>query len=193
MAAHVVWPDGKENAPVHIEVCGSSDEILRDGFISTFLKSAPVQALGVVIDADDAAAGRYDQIRKLNVSSFPALPPALPREGVVETNAQGKRFGVWIMPDNATEGYLELFLRYLVPSSEEAIWQHGVESVTQAVKLGAPIRPAHVGKANLYTWLAWQDPPGRAPGVALMQRALDPTSNYATPFVEWFKRLYELH
>src|SRR5436190_14708628 len=118
MAAHLEWPDGIDNAPVHIEVCGSSNEILKDGFISTLLKSPPLRALGVLIDADNNAQGRYQRIRQLALGSFPTLPDDLPNDGVIVANENGKRFGLWIMPDNQSGGYLEGFLRYLVPQAQ---------------------------------------------------------------------------
>jgi hypothetical protein len=47
-------------------------------------------------------------------------------------------------------------------------------------------------KANLYTWLAWQDEPGQTPGHALTRKILDPSSPSALSFVKWFMALYSL-
>jgi hypothetical protein len=58
------------------------------------------------------------------------------------------------MPDNTSEGTLETFLRFLVPESSAPLWAHATESVATARTLGASCRETHVGKANLYTWLA---------------------------------------
>lgn len=33
MRAHIHWPDGKENAPIWIEMGGSAEEILEPGYI----------------------------------------------------------------------------------------------------------------------------------------------------------------
>ena len=96
------------------------------------------------------------------------------------------------MPDNQSVGYLETFLRYLVPDSQLPLWQHAEHAVTEAISLGAGCKDGHAPKANLYTWLAWQDPPGRSPGIALTQKVLDSNSGLAQPFVSWFKDLYQL-
>ena len=132
------------------------------------------------------------RIRQLCVPLFPNLPERMPQEGLIAENDEAKRFGVWIMPDNSSEGDLETLLRHLVPDEQEPLWRHACESVAAALSLGAKCREAHVPKADLYTWLAWQDPPGQSPGLALTRKILEPRSRYAEPFVTWFKNLYRL-
>jgi hypothetical protein len=104
----------------------------------------------------------------------------------------GPGAGALARPDNAAEGCLETFLRYLVPDTEEPIWKHAVESVQSASKLGAMCQDKDIPKSNLYTWLAWQNPPGQQPGLALTKHILNPKSPYAEPFVKWFRTLFEL-
>jgi hypothetical protein len=116
----------------------------------------------------------------------------MPTSGLIAQNAEGKRFGLWIMPDNSSNGDLELFLRYLVPVDSEPVWKFAVECVANAKAIGAPYTDFHVRKANLYTWLAWQEPPGRSPGTAITQKILDPQADAATDFIKWFRDLYEL-
>src|SRR5688572_21018725 len=86
MAAHLDWPDGRLNAPVQVRVGSSVNEILDQDFLSALLKSPPIKKLGVMIDADENAPGRYQQLRKLCLASFPNLPEALPADGLIATN-----------------------------------------------------------------------------------------------------------
>jgi hypothetical protein len=102
------------------------------------------------------------------------------------------KFGVCIMPDNSSEGYLETFLRYLVPDQEEPIWKHAVESAKSAKGIGAQCPDKDMPKAHLYTWLAWQIIPGQQPGIALTKHILEPNSPRAEAFVKWFRELYEV-
>jgi len=192
MRAHVQWPEQVDQAPVYIEIGKSADEILQIGYISTKLKDREVQTLGIMLDADTKLKGRYERIRNQCLTLFPALPKDLPVSGLVAENLEQKRVGVWIMPDNASEGSIEMFLRYLVPNESEPVWKHATESVARALEMGAPCRNSHIPKANLYTWLAWQDPPGQSPGIALTKKILDPHSPTADVFVHWFRTLYEL-
>ncbi len=167
MRAHVTWPQDRASAPVHIHMGNGAEEILRDGFLTTFLKSSVIKSFGVMLDADIKPRGRYNRIRDLASPFFRTMPSDLPKDGlVVENEVEKKRFGVWIMPDNASEGGLET--------------------------IGCGCRDHHVQKANLFTWLAWQDPPGQSPGESLTRKVLDPHSPSANTFVSWFRKLYAL-
>jgi len=63
---------------------------------------------------------------------------------------------------------------------------------TQAREKGAKFKENHWDKANIYSWLAWQDPPERQLHQAVMQRILNPGDPKAQLFVNWFKALYDL-
>jgi hypothetical protein len=47
-------------------------------------------------------------------------------------------------------------------------------------------------KVNIYTWLAWQEQPGKQLHQALQSQILDPKHTKAQPFVDWFRQLYQL-
>lgn len=192
MKAHVDWPKEERLWPVHIHMGNGAQEILRDGVLASYLMGSTVKTFGVMLDADAKPSGRYESIRTMCVAMFPDLPKQLPKDGVVVENPDGHRFGVWIMPDNATEGCIEKFLKLLVPPECKAVWDHAEESVKGAKKLGCNLIDNDFTKAVLYTWLAWQETPGQSPGIALTKKALDPTNPAAASFVEWFRKLYQL-
>jgi hypothetical protein len=189
MKAHIDWPEKKERAPVWIESGGGVDKILEPQYLTVKLKTPGLRALGVMLDADAKPQSRYESIRNGCTARFPELPREMPVGGLVSESTDQQRFGVWIMPDNVSEGCLENFLRFLVPDESEPLWMHAVESVARAKAMGAR---GHAEKASLYTWLAWQDPPGQSPGRALTQKILNPHANRALAFVTWFRRLYQL-
>ena len=141
--------------------------------VSPPIKSSALQIAGVILDADTTPRGRYASIRSLCVTQFPNLPPELPAGGLIVENAQKKRLGVWIMPNNASDGSTETFLKWLVPDRYEATWKYAEQAVQAARVMGCPCRDVHVERAYLYTWLAWQDPPGQSPGVAIAKKVLD--------------------
>lgn len=191
MKFHTNWPDERREWPVFVEVGGSVDEILATGYLTAEIKARSTKQIGVMLDADASASGRYQRIQQLCGALFPNLPEQMPAGGLV-VEYDEKRLGVWLMPDNLSEGDLEIFLRCMVPSEGESLWSHACESVKSAISMGAKCRESHLSKANMYTWLAWQDPPGQSPGIALTKRILDPRSKLAEPFVKWFKELYRL-
>jgi hypothetical protein len=193
MRAHVDWPEEKEKAPVWIEKGGSEAEILEFGYLTAKIKTRDIRVLGVMLDADASPRGRYERVRQLCSPLFPAFPAELSSSGLICQNDEDqKRFGLWIMPDNSSEGSLETFLKHLIPGESELLWKHAIESVSAARTIGAKCREAHSEKANLYTWLAWQDPPGQSPGTSLKRKILDPRSAGAEPFVKWFCELFSL-
>jgi hypothetical protein len=58
--------------------------------------------------------------------------------------------------------------------------------------MGAPFAEAHREKAKIYSWLAWQKPPGLQIHQAIQERILDPRHPEAQKFVSWFRQLYQL-
>ena len=192
MKSHVEWPADIEKCPVFIEVGLSVEEILNPAHLRVQMKEPNLQALGIMIDADTKPASRYQSLLKTCSGEFPAMPQTIDAGGLVVENSDGKRLGIWIMPDNSSEGCLETFLRYLVPDESESLWAHATESVASSRHRGATYRDAHAPKANLYTWLAWQDPPGQSPGMALTRKILYPHSQTGIPFIKWFRELYQL-
>jgi len=192
MEHHLRWPGNEEEWPVFIKLGFSAEGILKRGYLTAELKASHVETVGVMLDADERPSGRYQRIRELVSQLFPNLPTQMPGEGVIVGNEDQKRLGIWLMPDNLSEGDLETFLRYLVPDHSETIWTQAVESTRHARRLGAPCRERHLPKAELYTWLSWQDPPGYSPGTALTKKILDPYSAHASTFVRWFTDLYQL-
>jgi len=161
------------------------------GRISAELKS--YAAVGVMVDADDNGVARWGKLRAQALPFFPGVPMDLPQDGLVVSNGDGQRFGVWMMPDNRQDGMLETFLHWLVPESAQALWAHAV-AATDAAKRehGAAFKEVHYDKAKIHALLAWMDPPGERLGGAIRARILDAASERAQPFVGWFRRLYEL-
>lgn len=193
MKHHTPWPNQRESWPVYVKLGNSISEILGPKYLTTEIKNAQAKIIGVVVDADDNPTSCYYNIRQLCETDFPDLPATMPREGLVVTNDDGKRFSLWIMPNNTDTGDLETFLKNLVSGElQTTLWDQASNCVQTALSMGAECRASHIPKANLYTWLAWQDPPGRSPGESLTKKFLDPHSNHAEPFIAWFKKLYKL-
>lgn len=194
MKHHVDWPDGMEEWPVYVEDTGGVDALFRVDYLKTKLKESGLQTLGIVIDADAEPAARWQRIQQIFRPAFPALPNDMPADGLVIDNQDGLRLGVWLMPDCASPGMLETFLKYLMPDepTAQALWKHAQAAFAEARRQGCPCRDAHDHKAQIHTWLAWQDPPGEPLGLAVARKMLDPKAPYAASFVAWFIRLYGL-
>lgn len=160
--------------------------------IALELKETALVSLGLIVDADDDASNRWAGIQRICSKSIPDIPEDLPETGLIHSTTSGIKFGVWIMPDNTVRGMLETFLKYLVPDDNEALWQYAQAVAQSAKQQGANFKEAHYDKANIYSWLAWQDPPGQQLHDAVRKKILDPTHPKAQAFVAWFKQLYDL-
>ncbi|MEH2460240.1 DUF3226 domain-containing protein [Nostoc sp.] len=184
----IIWE--KDKHPVHIENYGS------DGFINSYrisarLKGGGLTHLGLMVDADDDPDVRWRSIRNACLPSIPDIHEQIPETGLILTT-NGIKFGVWIMPDNLMRGMLETFLAYMIRDESEPLWQYAQEVVAEAKNRGALFIDSHIDKAYIYTWLAWQKPPGRQLHNAINEEILNPQHPKAQTFVTWFKTLYDL-
>jgi len=178
---------------VYIKDNDGYENLVDPDVISSELQASNLSVLGIIIDGDDNPSGRWESIRNASLESIPNIPKALPEEGLIHTAPNGVRFGIWIMPDNNMRGMLETFLTYMIPENNEAVWQFAQEVTQEAKNRGAVFKYTHVDKAEIYTWLAWQNPPGRQLHQAIMERILNPQHPKAKVFITWFKNLYDLN
>ncbi len=192
MEANGVEWEGGGDPTVYIETQGSVDEILKSGVIESELNATGLQALGVIVDANGNARARWNQVRERCRGLFPELPESIPEEGLDVVHPDGMRFGVWVMPNNRFTGMLEDFLVELVPERSGGLYEMARNCVADAANAGAPFKEPHTRKAELHTWLAWQDEPGRQLHEAVHYRILDPESPESVPFVRWFRSLFDV-
>ena len=187
----VEW--GVDGRPtVHITASGSVGEILKPGVIEAELRASELEALGIVVDANGDADSRWNEIRNRCGAEFEQLPARIPADGLVCTHAEGARFGVWIMPNNRMSGMLEEFLIGLIPLDSQELLNFAKSCVASAREKGARFKDSQTRKAELHTWLAWQDEPGRQLHQAVNYRILDATSPNSAPFASWFRRLFDM-
>lgn len=154
--------------------------------------------LGIIVDADYSAQQRWQSIRdrcsKTRTLSSIDWPEHIPPEGFIAQIGPSLKIGIWIMPDNQAEGMIETFLAYLVPEGEtNPLWKYAQEAVKTAQDLDASFKDKHIDKAKIHTWLAWQDEPGQQLHNAVKKKKiLNPEHPRSKPFVDWFRRLYDL-
>ena len=181
---------------VEIQDCKGYRNLAKEETISTALDTSGLTALGIIIDADEAPSDRWKSIRNSCRGSILDLPDSLPEKGLIHqaysSSGSPVKFGIWMMPDNQQRGMLETFLAYLVPDKQDELWQYAQESAQIAKSKGASWKDVHRDKANIHTWLAWQNPTGCQIHQAITQRILDPKHPRSEPFVKWFRQLYDV-
>ena len=185
-----------ESPIVFINDQNGFDNIVKPDVIATELLASGLVAIGIIFDADEKPQkDRWRSVRNicLKIEGMPNLPQQLPSEGLIVDMLNGFKFGIWMMPDNKMRGMLETFLADIIFEENQEIWEFAKHSVNEARIRGAKIKPNHIDKANIYTWLAWQDKPAQQIGIAVKKKTIfDPTHPNAQKFVTWFKELYGL-
>jgi hypothetical protein len=195
MEKFITWGerDERDKWPADIVEFDGVEPLLKPGVIEAELKSPNLKALGVMIDANSDPVGRWNRIRARAINAMPTIPENLPEAGLVITNDEGLRFGVWLMPDCSGRGMLETFLALFIDNPQSGLWVF-IESHCRDAKkqFNAPYTDAHTDKAHIHAWLALQDPPGQQLHSAIIQNMLKPNSPNAEPFVKWFRNLYQV-
>jgi hypothetical protein len=185
----VPWPRGNE--PVHIKQLEGVENILATGLIEAEAKASGLLSLGILLDADGDIETRWRRVQERMTESFSAFPHELEPDGTIFVPDGGPRVGVWIMPDNVRSGMLETMLLGL-RSGAPAVSDYARQAVARARAIGATFRDAHRDKAELHTWLAWQDPPGLQVHLAVKSRIISPEPGTCGGFVGWFRALFEV-
>lgn len=205
MARKILLVEGPDDEHVMKHLCGNRGlqrlDVKPQGGVEQLLNSFPVwlkasqegDVYGLVIDADVDVKARWQSIRyHLGQAGYADVPDIPNAEGTILDPPQDRllpRVGIWIMPDNQTNGILEDFLRFLVPV-ETPLFSH-VESSVQNIPEGDRLfsNLAHP-KVIIHTWLAWQKEPGKPLGTAITAKFLDHEVAQVDTLISWLDRLF---
>jgi hypothetical protein len=179
---------------VKIEEKGGIDNVLKAAEFHLIDGADSVECVGIVIDADLMLSARWQSVSSiLKKAGFKNLPVLPDPNGTIIKQELLPTFGVWIMPDNKIErGFLETFLTFLVPNPENnKTWQQARKCVAELEERPFIKQEAdHTTKAEIHTFLAWQEEPGKPFGLAITKKYLQPENPKCEEFVEWLKRLF---
>ena len=176
----------------NIESADSIEKLLEA--VRTLVKSSTNRVVGFVLNADTSLESRWQSVSdRLLKAGFDndQVPERLPREGFIGKSRLNSHVGVWIMPDNLSEGALEDFLLTLIDQAHP-VFAHATEATDTAKTKGALFADKDRDKARLHAWLAWQEKPGCPYGTAIKAKYFGHNSELAQRFVKWFVTLYKL-
>lgn len=191
----IQWEISPKEYIVNIKPKDSKEKLLNEKIIKYELQARGLKSLGIVVDADENPQGRKQRIEQIYQSLGKTLGDNLTKDGLIFELESGKKFGIWMMPDNQNQGMLETFLSYLITENnpdDNPLWQYIQEVVKEAKQKGATYKEKHLDKAKIHTWLAWQDEPGRQLHQAIKETILNPKHPLGQSFFRWFKELYNL-
>lgn len=143
-------------------------------------------ALGIVVDANDDLAARWQAIgNRLDRTNVQL--PSQPEHGGTIVDSE-PRVGVWLMPNNATPGELENFVAELVPK-DDPIWPLAEQYIEGIPSEHRPFSPNKQLRAKIHAWLATRREPRRM-GAAIGTAELDAETPLASQFADWLRALF---
>ena len=193
---HVIW-----SLLEHFQVpecfavkdCDGIDNLLHD--MSLRLTTPTMyDYIGVVMDADTNIKRRYDAFRSVlgatGVYDFSQISLSETGTLIKPSDENYPVFGLWLMPNNRSNGMLEDFVMTLADESDVLMKES--DNVLNSLEDRSLNRYAqvHRSKAKIHTYLAWQEEPGKPMGQAITAKVLHAEAKSATVFVEWIRELF---
>ncbi len=158
---------------------------------------AGYEDIAIVIDADLDIQSQWEAVRNRLLKLDFDMPKQPNTEGIVAQHRtdDSKKVGVWLMPNNRLNGMLEDFIKMLVP--EDDLMLEKAEAIVQKVKNEIPetnrFKNVHQAKAEIHTWLAWQEAPGSPMGQAITKKYLNSDNEVCERFLNWLKTVFSLN
>jgi len=166
--------------------------------INKLLESLPIHlkskldAIGILVDADENIQSRWDAIKNILNSSGYSTPKQPESNGTIIIQEGKATIGIWLMPNNETSGMIEDFMQFLIPKEDVLL--------PKAQKILADLesesinnyKTVHRSKALIHTWLSWQETPGTPMGLAITKSYFS-TSNQVLceRYIDWIKELFK--
>ncbi len=193
-----IKPPTRGNLSASLEIDNTSLTILdKNGFqnllgsLNEELDGSDLERLGIVVDADRSATGRWREIAKfLTGFGYQNVPTALATSGSIITEPGKPKVGVWIMPDNLSAGYIENFVISMLQEKDALLWKKVKTAVDRLPLTERRFAPKDKDKAYVYTWLAWQKEPGMPLGRSITAGYFDANASDAQQLIEWLRQLY---
>ena len=197
--AKLLLVEGQDDKHVVRHFCNRHPEIPdfyiqdRDGIngvlasIDPDLRSPGRQAVGIVVDMDDAPDSRWNEVAaQISRSGF-QLAAAPDADGMVVDNGQ-LRVGVWLMPNNQAAGELEDFVSEMIPDGDP-VWPRAQCYINKIPNDDRKFAPGKTRRAQLHSWLAACEDP-RQMGLAIHACDLAVDGELCQAFVAWLTRLF---
>ena len=181
----------KEGLEINFEI---EQQAGFDGVIGAtrvYWQNRHVQAIGIIVDADNDVTSQWRIIREaLRTSPTMQNLPDKPEKGGTVFPG-GPRLGIWIMPDNSSSGELEDFIYRMIPQPDP-IWPRAERYIDDIVndipEVDRPF-PVHKSiKAKVHAWMATRSRPRPMwSGISESDLVLEENS---TAFLNWLRRLF---
>ncbi len=160
----------------------------------------PQSNIGIVVDADsetdNPAIDTWLSIKNILTNfGYTDLENEPNPTGTIIIQDDKPKVGIWIMPDNISEGYIEHFFQKLILQDDE----HWIEAstITETFVIEGRNRFSEIAlqKAKVHTWLSWQERPELPMGLALKDynTLFDLEVELIQNFYNWFINTFDVN
>ena len=157
--------------------------------ITAHIKARDRQAVGIILDANQNLQGRWQSISNVLNEAEIKTPKNPSLKGTIIDTRRKPRVGIWLMPDNDSEGELEHFVRQMIPEND-LVWPLSEKYIDEIPEPARKFSENKVQKAKIHAWLAAREDPGIFMGTAIRARDLNIKGELATKFFTWLSELF---
>lgn len=178
-------------AKFEVKVCRGVDRAIE--LLGVLALDENLVALGIAVDANESPSSRWCRIGEELLSVGIRLKEKPERGGtIIEAQGYLPRIGVWILPDNQTEGELEDLVARMI-YQDDPIWPLAKSYVDSIPVEDRPFisTGTKINKAQVYAWLATRKKPGLI-GKAIGSEALDTSVEDVRALSRWLARLFPI-
>lgn len=181
----------KMDAPEIVDKKGVSNLIET---IGAELSSSGREVIGFVLDANDDMPARWKKISDEFSKEGIKLPVSPDVDGTIVScrnyvsNISLDRIGLWLMPDNNSNGELENFIVPMIPDDDRE-WRKAQNYIDDILKGNGKFSENKIPKAMVSAWLATRKFPGLI-GKALKSGDLEINGQLCQKFISWLDQMY---
>ena len=183
----------QQRETVDIEVKDNDDQLLKSIFSE--LNVSQRDTLGVVMDGNNNYSGRWQAIsHRLNKVGIKLGNTPAP-EGFIsdatatfmKENFKPIRIGIWIMPDNQSNGELEDFIATMIPANDP-VWPRSQNYIDDIPQKDRDFKNKKITRAKVHAWLATREDPILM-GAAINAKYLKTDGQMCLDFQKWLTKL----
>jgi len=198
--SHVLLVEGPDDKHVIWQICNRSletpDFYIQDrggiepllDAIGAELNAPERRVLGVLTDADDDLPARWAAITNRLAEEGVQVPNSPEPDGMVIDTVGKPRVGIWLMPNNTTEGELENFVEQMIPAGD-SVWPLAQQCIDEIPPMDRKFTENKTLRAQIHAWLATREDP-RQMGLAIRTRDLAINNPLSQSFLRWLARLF---
>ena len=158
-------------------------------------EESSIKKIAIVIDSDingDNNGGFISSIQQIKnkASEYNYANRHTYKNGGVEiphNDPQMSSLGIWIMPNNKDDGTIENWIKDKIINTEQEAFSHACSVVSELKN--KKFTTNSIIKAEIATWLAWQNQPGRTIAYTLKEgeELIDINNDDFKIFIKWLK------